>query len=199
MWTSVKSKKRNEARFSFCVLPEQGMVLLCGKLITWLLLFPLQRHGTSSSSSSSSPQQVTQVNTVSSSTDSLGKCGRVLAPPLHSGLQGPLPFNITSPCLERLLQAKESIVNPYVAGGCNSRAVAAVREDPWWANQNPCGVCSFVFQKKTKKTPEWTASICSDNQNEKIIVFLLVTNWKIVTWSFFFFFFKYYSYLFCAH
>lgn len=90
--------------------------------ITRLLWFPLQRYSTSSSSSSSSPpQEVTQVNAVSSSTDCLGKRGRILAPPLRPGLQGPLPFNITSPCLERLLQAKESIVTPYVAGGCSRR------------------------------------------------------------------------------
>ncbi|XP_075904524.1 circadian-associated transcriptional repressor-like [Nelusetta ayraudi] len=80
-----------------------------------------KRYSNSSSSSSSPPQEVMQVNAVSSSTDCLGKRGRILAPPLHPGLQGPLPFNITSPCLERLLQAKESIVTPYAAGGCSRR------------------------------------------------------------------------------
>lgn len=141
---SIKSKRRNEAHFillfqrkrndaipkkkimenplitSVCVLREK----VCFNAIiysTRLLLFPLQRYRTSSSSSSSPPQEVTQVNAVSSSTDCLGKRGRILAPPLRPGLQGPLPFNITSPCLERLLQAKESIVTPYVAGGCSRR------------------------------------------------------------------------------
>ncbi|XP_029986943.1 circadian-associated transcriptional repressor-like [Sphaeramia orbicularis] len=60
-------------------------------------------------------QELTQDNAVSSSTDS------------HSGLTQrhasnshvtalPLPFKIRSPCLERLLQAKESIITPRTVG-----------------------------------------------------------------------------------
>lgn len=106
---------------SFCVLREKVCFNSIIYSITRLLWFPLQRYSNSSSSSSSPPQEVMQVNAVSSSTDCLGKRGRILAPPLRPGLQGPLPFNITSPCLERLLRAKESIVTPYAAGGCSRR------------------------------------------------------------------------------
>lgn len=61
-------------------------------------------------------QEVTQDNAVSSSTDL--HMGPLL--PLGAGprlRRGPLPFKISSPCLERLLQAKESIIAPRVAGG----------------------------------------------------------------------------------
>ncbi|XP_067351539.1 uncharacterized protein [Channa argus] len=56
-------------------------------------------------------QKVTQDNAVSSSTDShMGPWHHFSAnPPVF---QGPLPFKISSPCLERLLQAKESIISP---------------------------------------------------------------------------------------
>ncbi|XP_029000220.1 uncharacterized protein LOC114852183 isoform X3 [Betta splendens] len=54
-------------------------------------------------------QGVTQDNAVSSSTDSLAGPRRRLS-------RGPLPFKVSSPCLERLLQAKESIIAPRTVG-----------------------------------------------------------------------------------
>ncbi|XP_039983691.1 circadian-associated transcriptional repressor-like isoform X2 [Xiphias gladius] len=60
-------------------------------------------------------QEVTQDNAVSSSTDSrTGPLRRLSANPRLS--QGPLPFKISSPCLERLLQAKDSIIAPRTMG-----------------------------------------------------------------------------------
>ncbi|XP_026233799.1 uncharacterized protein LOC113174224 isoform X2 [Anabas testudineus] len=60
-------------------------------------------------------QEVTQDNAVSSSTDShIGHRRRLSANARLS--QGPLPFKISSPCLERLLQAKESIIAPRTVG-----------------------------------------------------------------------------------
>ncbi|XP_037648831.1 circadian-associated transcriptional repressor-like isoform X2 [Sebastes umbrosus] len=61
-------------------------------------------------------QEVTQDNAVSSSTDSphSGPPRRLAANPRLS--RGPLPFKIRSPCLERLLQAKESIIAPRTVG-----------------------------------------------------------------------------------
>lgn len=59
--------------------------------------------------------EVTQDNAVSSSTDSQSE-------PLHHPnanprlSQGPLPFKISSPCLERLLQAKDSIITSRLLG-----------------------------------------------------------------------------------
>ncbi|KAM9861109.1 uncharacterized protein ACBR49_003505 [Aulostomus maculatus] len=65
--------------------------------------------------------EVTQDNAVSSSSDSLAR------PPRHLGAQPrlsqmPLPSKISSPCLERLLQAKGSIITPRTVGegGCSS-------------------------------------------------------------------------------
>ncbi|XP_071760563.2 uncharacterized protein LOC139915757 isoform X2 [Centroberyx gerrardi] len=59
--------------------------------------------------------EVTQDNAVSSSTDS--QSGPLHRPGAHLRLtQGPLPFKISSPCLERLLQAKESIIAPRTMG-----------------------------------------------------------------------------------
>ncbi|XP_070816949.1 circadian-associated transcriptional repressor-like [Chaetodon trifascialis] len=56
-------------------------------------------------------QEVTQDNAVSSSTDlHVGPLRRLGADPRPC--RGPLPFKISSPCLERLLQAKESIIAP---------------------------------------------------------------------------------------
>ncbi|XP_032366575.1 circadian-associated transcriptional repressor [Etheostoma spectabile] len=55
-------------------------------------------------------QEVTQDNTVSSSTDSSHS-----GPLLHLS-RGTLPFKISSPCLERLLRAQESIVAPRTVG-----------------------------------------------------------------------------------
>ncbi|KAK2853645.1 hypothetical protein Q5P01_006306 [Channa striata] len=56
-------------------------------------------------------QDVTQDNAVSSSTDShMGPWHRFSANPHLT--QRPLPFKISSPCLERLLKAKESIIAP---------------------------------------------------------------------------------------
>lgn len=58
----------------------------------------------------------TQDNAVSSSTDT----GPLQTPNHHRHpprlYRGPPPFKITSPCLERLLQAKESIIAPRTAG-----------------------------------------------------------------------------------
>ncbi|XP_040902482.1 circadian-associated transcriptional repressor-like isoform X2 [Toxotes jaculatrix] len=60
-------------------------------------------------------QEVTQDSAVSSSTDShTGSLRRLGAIPRLS--QGPLPFKISSPCLERLLQAKDSIIAPRTVG-----------------------------------------------------------------------------------
>ncbi|XP_045889225.1 circadian-associated transcriptional repressor-like isoform X2 [Micropterus dolomieu] len=60
-------------------------------------------------------QEVTQDNTVSSSTDRpKGPLRRLGADPRLS--RGPLPFKISSPCLVRLLQAKESIIAPRTVG-----------------------------------------------------------------------------------
>ncbi|XP_042266305.1 circadian-associated transcriptional repressor-like isoform X1 [Thunnus maccoyii] len=71
---------------------------------------------TTASSSSPLPsrcsREVTQDNAVSSSTDSHTR--RLSANPRLS--RGPLPFKISSPCLERLLQAKESIIAPRTVG-----------------------------------------------------------------------------------
>ncbi|XP_075934671.1 uncharacterized protein LOC142934136 [Anarhichas minor] len=61
-----------------------------------------------------SSQEVTQDAAVSSSTDS------------HSGPSPPPPFKIRLPCLERLLQTKESIVSPQDRGG---RGLVVLRED----------------------------------------------------------------------
>ncbi|XP_036951864.1 uncharacterized protein LOC119018366 isoform X3 [Acanthopagrus latus] len=61
-------------------------------------------------------QEVTQDNAVSSSTDlHTGPQRRRFAEPRL--VRGPLPFKISSPCLERLLQAKESIIAPRTVGG----------------------------------------------------------------------------------
>ncbi|XP_073320130.1 uncharacterized protein [Pagrus major] len=60
-------------------------------------------------------QEVTQDNAVSSSTDlHTGPLRRLGAEPRL--IRGPLPFKISSPCLERLLQAKESIIAPRMVG-----------------------------------------------------------------------------------
>lgn len=48
--------------------------------------------------------------------------------PLRPALQG-LPFSITSPCLERLLQAKDSIVAPPLREAWSCHDVGAVTED----------------------------------------------------------------------
>ncbi|XP_034722415.1 circadian-associated transcriptional repressor-like isoform X2 [Etheostoma cragini] len=53
-------------------------------------------------------QEVTQDNTVSSSTDSHS------GPP-HLG-RGSLPFKVSSPCLERLLRAQDSLIAPRTVG-----------------------------------------------------------------------------------
>ncbi|XP_022604528.1 uncharacterized protein LOC111224333 isoform X3 [Seriola dumerili] len=59
--------------------------------------------------------EATQDNAVSSSTDSHTEPPRRLsANPRLS--RGPLPFKISSPCLERLLQAKDSIIAPRAMG-----------------------------------------------------------------------------------
>ncbi|XP_071345812.1 circadian-associated transcriptional repressor-like isoform X2 [Trachinotus anak] len=59
--------------------------------------------------------KVTQDNVVSSSTDShTGPLHCLSADPRLT--RGPLPFKINSPCLERLLQAKGSIIAPRAAG-----------------------------------------------------------------------------------
>ncbi|XP_035011581.1 circadian-associated transcriptional repressor [Hippoglossus stenolepis] len=60
-------------------------------------------------------QEVTQDNAVSSSTDSHTgpRCRSCTHPRLS---QGALPFKISSPCLERLLQAKDSIIAPRTVG-----------------------------------------------------------------------------------
>ncbi|XP_041790586.1 circadian-associated transcriptional repressor-like isoform X2 [Chelmon rostratus] len=56
-------------------------------------------------------QEVTQDNAVSSSTDlHTGPARRLHTDPRLC--RGPLPFKISSPCLERLLRAKESIIAP---------------------------------------------------------------------------------------
>lgn len=60
-------------------------------------------------------QEVTQDNAVSSSTDSHTRPRRRLSANARLS-QGPLPFKISSPCLERLLQAKESIIAPRTVG-----------------------------------------------------------------------------------
>ncbi|KAM6950355.1 uncharacterized protein PEZ65_023407 [Lycodopsis pacificus] len=80
------------------------------------------RPAASSSSPTSPPparrsissQEATQDAAVSSSSDS------------HSGPSPPPPFKIRLPCLERLLQTKESIVSPQDRGG---RRLVVLRED----------------------------------------------------------------------
>uniref|UniRef100_UPI0037E99B17 uncharacterized protein n=1 Tax=Semicossyphus pulcher TaxID=241346 RepID=UPI0037E99B17 len=60
-------------------------------------------------------QEMTQDNAVSSTSDL--HSGPLLRLPTAPHLsRGPLPFKISSPCLERLLQAKESIITPRMAG-----------------------------------------------------------------------------------
>ncbi|KAG7481975.1 circadian-associated transcriptional repressor-like [Solea senegalensis] len=60
-------------------------------------------------------QEVTQDNVVSSSTDSHTRSQHHLsAQPVHS--QGLTPFTISSPCLKRLLQTKDSIITPRTVG-----------------------------------------------------------------------------------
>ncbi|CAJ1050114.1 circadian-associated transcriptional repressor-like isoform X4 [Xyrichtys novacula] len=80
----------------------------------------LTRHPASTVSYAFAPptrcsQKVTQDNAVSSTSDL--HCGprRQLHPAAPRLSRGPLPFKISSPCLERLLQAKESIISPRVA------------------------------------------------------------------------------------
>lgn len=62
-----------------------------------------------------SNQEVTQDAAVSSSTDWTGQSPRRLVTN-PSLCRGPPPFKISSPCLERLLQATESIIAPRTAG-----------------------------------------------------------------------------------
>lgn len=58
-------------------------------------------------------QEVTQDNAVSSTSDLHSAPPRHLLPAAAPRIsRGPLPFKIRSPCLERLLQAKESIIAP---------------------------------------------------------------------------------------
>ncbi|XP_074523409.1 uncharacterized protein LOC141788370 [Halichoeres trimaculatus] len=60
-------------------------------------------------------QEVTQDNAVSSTSDLHSAPPRHLLPAAAAApriSRGPLPFKISSPCLERLLQAKESIISP---------------------------------------------------------------------------------------
>ncbi|XP_030270920.1 uncharacterized protein LOC115580560 isoform X2 [Sparus aurata] len=62
-------------------------------------------------------QEVTQDNAVSSSTDlHAGPPRRRASAAAPRLVRGPLPFKISSPCLERLLQAKESIIAPRTVG-----------------------------------------------------------------------------------
>ncbi|KAM4630433.1 uncharacterized protein ACJ7VT_000121 isoform 2-T2 [Polymixia lowei] len=67
--------------------------------------------------------ETTQDNAVSSSTDS--QTGPLRHPNSNTRpRQGILPFKISSPCLERLLQAKESLIAPRTVGdgGTNERS-----------------------------------------------------------------------------
>lgn len=106
---------RLSADSSFRLLATSWRSKTAGRL-TRLLLFPLQRYR-GSTSCSSSPQEVTQVNAVSSSTDALGNRRRPLAPPPRPGLPGSLPpSSFSSPCLERLLKAKGSLIVPLTEG-----------------------------------------------------------------------------------
>lgn len=78
-----------------------------------------QRSASASPLPARCSQEVTQDNAVSSSTDlHTGSLRRLGANPGLS--RGPPPFKISSPCLERLLQAKESIIAPRT-----------VREEGW--------------------------------------------------------------------
>ncbi|XP_076591156.1 uncharacterized protein LOC143323259 [Chaetodon auriga] len=75
-----------------------------------------QRAATASPPPARRRQEVTQDNAVSSSTDlHAGPLRRPGADPRPC--RGPLPFKISSPCLERLLQAKESIIAPRTVRG----------------------------------------------------------------------------------
>ncbi|GLD53223.1 circadian-associated transcriptional repressor-like protein [Lates japonicus] len=71
-------------------------------------------------------QEVTQDNAVSSSTDS-HTLRRLSANPRPR--QEPLPFKISSPCLERLLQAKDSIITPRTVGNGDSLMIPLPHAD----------------------------------------------------------------------
>lgn len=66
-------------------------------------------------------QEVTQDSAVSSSSDSLAGIPHSLHPQPRP-CQAPTPFKISLPCLERLLQTKDSIITPrtVVEEGCSS-------------------------------------------------------------------------------
>lgn len=134
------SLQQHHSGASSSVPPPSSLVSLCSSDVVpplaasyssthlkWLHTSPICSLKTPASTpsqhaSSASPpparcrQEVTQDNAVSSSTDlHTGPLRRLGADPRLS--RGPLPFKISSPCLERLLQAKESIIAPRAAGG----------------------------------------------------------------------------------
>lgn len=78
-------------------------------------VFSLKRSEASPGRPAASNQEVTQDAAVSSSSDWTNQPPRrpVANPRLR---RGPPPFKISSPCLERLLQATESIIAPRTAG-----------------------------------------------------------------------------------
>lgn len=123
--------KRQKQHHSSASPPPPSPVSLCSSdsstHLKWLHTSPIcslktpQSMLTQPASFASPPptrrnQEVTQDNSVSSSTDSYSVPlrRRLGAEPRLS--RGPLPYKISSPCLERLLQAKESIITPRTVG-----------------------------------------------------------------------------------
>ncbi|XP_068598183.1 circadian-associated transcriptional repressor-like [Brachionichthys hirsutus] len=127
--TPVEKRKRHSSASpppSSLVWPcSSDVEMLASTHLKWLHTSPICSPRTPEPSLSrcapfSPPLAVTQDNAVSSSTDLRT---RPLWP-LGAGaglIQGPPASNISSPCLERLLQAKESIVAPGIKGGGDDR------------------------------------------------------------------------------
>ncbi|XP_068189030.1 circadian-associated transcriptional repressor-like [Antennarius striatus] len=122
--TPVKKQKHHSSAFP----PPSSLVWLCSSDVEryasthlkWLHTSPICSLRTpdpslSRCAASTSQLEATQDNAVSSSTDLRTRPPWPLG--ANAGLtQGPPPFKISSPCLERLLQAKESIIAPRTEG-----------------------------------------------------------------------------------
>ncbi|GAA6222954.1 circadian-associated transcriptional repressor-like [Lates japonicus] len=124
--TPAKKQKQHHSRASppppsLCSSDVEPTASHFSSHLKWLhigsLKTPESTFGQPAASASPAPsrcsQEVTQDNAVSSSTDS-HTLRRLSANPRPR--QEPLPFKISSPCLERLLQAKDSIITPRTVG-----------------------------------------------------------------------------------